>query len=72
MAEDYARDFETSQHRNIELISLDSREGDNLAKLYDIMQNPSLLVIRDDGQLLKHWEGVTFPVMSEVTGYLLS
>lgn len=70
MVEDYARDFEHSKSKQIELVSLDTQEGAHMAELYGIVQYPALLAIREDSQLLKHWEGEFLPTMNEVAGYL--
>lgn len=70
MVEEYARDFERQRGQTIELVSLDTVEGADMARLYGIVQYPALLVIRDDGQLLKEWQGERLPLMDEVASYL--
>lgn len=68
--EEFVHEFER-QHtgRNIELLSLSSREGATQADLYDVMDYPAILALADDGQLLKHWQGATLPLMRDVAGY---
>jgi hypothetical protein len=68
--EEYVRDFEHSRGRQIELVSLNTREGVATASLYDMMQSPGLLVLRDDGQLVRDWQGAPLPLMNELAGYL--
>ena len=70
MVEEYIRDFERTSGRQIELMSMSTRDGAALASLYDIVQYPGLLVIRDDGQLVTFWQGNQLPLMNEVAGYL--
>lgn len=70
MVEEYIRDFERTRGRQIELMSMSTRDGAALASLYDIVQYPGLLVIRDDGQLVTFWQGNQLPLMNEVAGYL--
>lgn len=70
--EEYARDFERQRGKAIEKVSLDTVEGSDMARLYGIVQYPALLAIRDDGQLLREWQGERFPLMDEVAGYLNS
>jgi hypothetical protein len=70
IVEEYARDFEKERGKVIELKSLDTVEGTDLAQLYDIMEFPALLAIRDDGQLSKVWQGTQFPLKDEVVGYI--
>jgi hypothetical protein len=72
LIEEYARDFEQRRGKTLELVSLDTVEGADMARLYGIMQYPALLVIKDDGQLLKDWQGDRLPLMDEVAGYLNS
>lgn len=68
--EEYVRDFERTRNKTIKLVSLDTQEGSSQAKLYDIVQYPALLVVRDDGQIMKVWQGPQLPLMDEVAGYL--
>lgn len=68
--EEYVRDFERQRHTEIKLESLDRPEGTDKARLYDIVQYPALLVVRDDGQLVKEWQGDQLPLMDEVAGNL--
>lgn len=65
----YATDFERQRGKTIELMSLDSVEGAEKANLYGIMQYPALLALRDDGQLMRDWQGERFPLMDEVAAY---
>ncbi len=67
--EEYAHDFERQRGKAIELTSLDTAEGSDMARLYDITQYPALIALRDDGQLLRTWQGPQFPLMDEVAGY---
>lgn len=70
MVEDYARDFEHSRGRKVDLVSLETREGAATASLYDVVNYPALMVLGDDGQVQKLWEGDKLPLMDEVAGYL--
>lgn len=76
---EYSRSVETFLHdfkarhgavvRKIETINSQSRDGMALMSLYDIMQQPAILALTDDGQLAQHWSGSTLPLMDEVAGY---
>jgi len=70
MVEEYVHDFERQRSKTVKLVSLDTKEGADIAALYDIIQYPALLALRDDGQLLKTWQGPQLPLMDEVAGYL--
>lgn len=53
----------------IELVSADTRNGAELAKLYDIWSFPTIVAITDEGQMLNIWQGEPLPLMDEVTAY---
>lgn len=63
-------DFERSTPEKIELVSLETVEGAEMAKLYDITTYPAVIVRTDDDQLVKHWEGDHLPLIGEVLSYL--
>jgi hypothetical protein len=69
IVEEYAHDFEQQRGKTIKLVSLDTPEGADMATLYDIVQYPALLALREDGQLLREWQGPQLPLMDEVAGY---
>lgn len=56
----------------MEILNYDSRDGNATASLYDIMQQPAILALREDGSVLKAWEGSTLPLMDEVASYSYS
>jgi hypothetical protein len=71
--EEFVRDYQQrheSQH--LELVNLDTREGSATAALYDIMQYPAILVLRNDGYVQKLWQGATLPLMDEVAAYAIT
>jgi hypothetical protein len=53
----------------VEIINYDSREGTATASLYDVMTQPAILALREDGSVLKSWEGNSLPLMDEVAAY---
>ena len=67
--EEFAHDLEHQHKARIDLVSLDTRDGSSTASLYDVMQNPAILVLGNDGRLIKDWQGSTMPLMSEVSYY---
>lgn len=56
----------------LEVLNVDSREGDAQASLYDIMQYPAVLALRNDGSVLKIWQGEALPLMDEIAYYTFS
>ena len=58
---------------NIRKINVDSEEGSNLSRLYEIMSYPALIVTRDqDGQAQNVWQGTGLPSKDEVVSYMIS
>jgi hypothetical protein len=68
--EEYAHDFERTRGTSIELLSLETRDGADLAKLYGITRYPAIIARRDDGEMLQLWEGDPLPLMDEVAAHL--
>jgi hypothetical protein len=70
--ETFIRDFRY-QHESLadrlEVVDIDSRDGVATASLYDVFEHPALMVLGDDGSLVKEWTGATLPLMGEVAGY---
>lgn len=72
ITEEYVRDFEHQRGTKIELVNLDTPEGADMVKVYDMPEQPTLMVLKDDGQLMAHWPGTNFPLANEVAAYLAS
>jgi hypothetical protein len=70
VVEEYAQEFVRRHGQSPELISVDTKTGANMAKLYDVVQYPALLVIDSNAGLAKYWQGDMLPLMDEVAGYL--
>ena len=68
--ESFIHDFKYRHETGrLEVVDADSREGIATATLYDIMSYPAILALRDDGSVLKSWEGEMLPLMDEVAYY---
>jgi hypothetical protein len=65
----FIHDYRARHDDKLDVINIDSRDGVAMASLYDIMQFPALLAIREDGSVLKSWEGSDLPLMDEVAAY---
>ncbi len=71
LAEDYNRDYERRHYgQKIELISLETVEGAEMAKIYDVVRYPAILAVKDDGSLLKFWQDRPWPPLDEVAAYM--
>ena len=71
MAQDYVRDYHRKyQDRpKIELLSLDTVKGSELAGIYDVVRYPAILAVAQDGSLQKLWQDRPFPLFDEVAAY---
>ncbi len=58
--------------KEIEEIELDSREGSELAKLYNIDVYPGIVVKSDSGSVLGTWKGLPMPLIDEVVSATLA
>ena len=52
-------------------VNVDTRDGDDLSRLHDIMSYPTVLVTANDGSQLKLWPG-ELPSITEIEYYLHS
>ena len=69
---DYVRDFNKihkDEDRKLELFSLETRDGANLAKLYDVVRYPAVLAIAKDGSLQRLWQDENLPLLRELDYY---
>lgn len=68
--ESFIREFKTLHGPgHMEVLDADTREGMAMATLYDVMHYPAILALRDDGSVVKSWEGNTLPLMDEIAYY---
>lgn len=70
--EDWIRGFDSVFGREVESINPETREGDEFAKMYDIVEYPSILALDDSGKLLEMWRGLPLPTLNEVSYYASS
>lgn len=71
--EEYLHEF-TARNPEVtfDALSVDTREGANIATLYGVMQYTSMLALRDDGSVAKSWEGLPLPLMNEVAYFTIA
>ena len=56
----------------LELISMDTVEGDRLAEVYDIWNFPAVIAVDSNGAPHKAWSDGTLPLLSELNYYMQS
>lgn len=57
-------------NKELELISVDTVEGDNLAQVYDVTQYPAVVVTDSAGVLQHSWTEGVLPLINELGYYL--
>lgn len=67
--EDFLYEFERRTGKEIEVIDPDSRAGADFARVYDIVEYPTMVALSNDGQLQSMWRGLPLPTLSEVSYY---
>jgi hypothetical protein len=55
--------------RQLALMDLNTKEGAELAELYDIVMYPAILATTEGGAMLQLWQGEPLPLMNEVMYY---
>lgn len=67
---DYLKDFKRRTGADLEEVSPDTRDGDALCRLYDIVSYPSIVAIDDEGRLQDMWSGLPLPLIDELRYYV--
>lgn len=67
---DYLRDFSSQTGKIIPQLDVDSPEGVEKCRLYDIVTYPAILVTDNDGRVQQLWQGEPLPRVSEVSYYV--
>lgn len=67
--EEYSVNFERQRGKKIDLVSVDTQEGSEMARLYDVTRYPAVLAVRDSGEMLALWQDDQLPLMNEVAAY---
>jgi hypothetical protein len=67
---DYVREYKM-RHPDIEpeLMSLETREGAEMARLYGVYVYPAILAISRDGSLMQLWQDDHLPLMQDLDAY---
>lgn len=72
ITEEFVHDYQSRHDTRLEVLSVDTRDGDATATLYDVVQYPAILIVQNDGYLTKVWQGPTLPRMDEIASYMQS
>lgn len=68
--EQYAVDFgRFHPDGDLELLSVETKDGSEKAALYAVMQYPAVLALKDDGQMEHIWADGKLPLMNDLAYY---
>lgn len=69
--EEYLADFNRLHpNENIESENIDSINGSNIANIYGIIDHPTIIAVKDDGQMQQMWQGIDrLPLMNDLAYY---
>lgn len=68
--EEFSRDIDRQQNVQPQLVDIDSHEGNAMQSLYDITNQPAVIITREDGQVVQYWAGIPLPLMQEVASFV--
>lgn len=66
----YLRDFASQTGKQLPTVDVDSREGTEQCRLYDIVHYPTIIAIDNEGRELQRWDGEMLPQIGEVSYYI--
>jgi len=66
---DWLDEFEKRTSREVESLDPDHLDGESLAKVYDVVEYPTILALDNEGKLLESWRGTPLPRIDEVAYY---
>ena len=67
IVEEYLHDFTARNPEvDLEVLSIDTRAGADMAELYDVTDYPSMIALRENRELVKMWVGLPLPLMNDV------
>lgn len=69
LVKDYVAEFERFKRAKLELMSLETVQGAEYARLYDVVQYPAVIAMADDGSMQRMWQGSGMPLMDELAYY---
>ena len=66
---DWLDEFKRRTGKEIETVDPDSIEGGSFAKVYDVVEYPTILGLDNEGKVLASWRGTPMPRIDEVSYY---
>lgn len=69
---DCAHELQRIYNTELELVSLDTREGAQLAATYELMNYPAFLALDSHGTPMQTWSDGQVPLMNELEYFIKS
>lgn len=66
---EFEHEYTKRTSQRLTMHDLNTQEGSDIAKLYDITQSPAVIATADDGSVLQLWQGEQLPLINEVMYY---
>jgi thioredoxin-like negative regulator of GroEL len=66
----FRHDVMARYNSEVELLSVDTRPGAELAQVYGVTSYPAVLAVDDEGKLLNLWQGENLPLINDIAYYL--
>lgn len=66
----WMEEFERATGKSIESLSPDSIDGEIFVRARDIMQYPTVVVVKDDGIVVREFKGTPLPQFEDVSYFL--
>ena len=66
---EFAREYERRTGKPLELLDVNTRDGANMASMYDIVRYPAVIALTDDVRMQQIWMEDSLPLMNEVLYY---
>jgi hypothetical protein len=66
---EFEREYENRTGRQLNHFDTETKEGSELAELYDIVDYPAIIATTSTGELLQLWQGENLPLINEVMYY---
>lgn len=68
--EEFLHEFERRTSVKLDTVDPETKRGDEICRVYDVVEYPTLLALSKDGQLRNMWRGVPLPLIDEVSYYV--
>lgn len=68
----FLHDITKRYNSEVELMSVDTRPGAELARVYGVTSYPAVLATDEEGKLHNLWQGENLPLINDIAYYLQS